>query len=367
MAQVLAAPRKYIQGYDELSRLKKHISSLGKSILVIASQGRLKDLEKKILSSFDDTEITLAFEPFGGECSKQEAARLREVAKVNKSNVIVGMGGGKAIDTAKAVAYYEQLPLVIVPTVVSCDAPTSQVVIYYDDNGNVEDVLLTRRNPDVVLVDTQIIANSPVRLLVAGMGDALATYFEARTCVEACRKNLAGGTSTLTSYELAKLCYQTLLADGLAAKMSVENKVVTKALNNIVEANTLLSGIGFESNGVSAAHAIYDGFMEVPGAHDKYHGEWVAFGTIVLLVLENRPQEEIAEVVNFCLSVGLPTTLDELGMKDLTRDELFKVAQAASAPKRSIHNEPFVVIAEEVMAAILVADSIGQRYKGKSI
>lgn len=363
MTQAFASPSKYIQGFDELSRIKKHISPLGNSVFVLASPRRLTDLKEIIETSFQGTNIPLVFETFGGECSKQEVDRLRELVKTNKSNVIVGLGGGKAIDTAKAIAYYEKLPIAIVPTVASCDAPTSSVVIYYNEDGSFQEALLTRRNPNIVLVDTHVIANAPVRLLVAGMGDALATFFEARTCVEAYRRNLAGGTFTLSSYALAKLCYQTLLADGLAAKQAVQNRVVTKALNNIIEANTLLSGIGFESNGVSAAHAIYDGFTVIPGSHDKYHGEWVAFGTIVLLVLENRPQPEIDEVINFCVNVGLPTTLKDLGMGNITSEQLLQVAQATSAPKESIHNEPFVVTADEVLAAIVVADSIGHTYQ----
>jgi Glycerol dehydrogenase and related enzymes len=361
MARVFASPRKYIQGYDELSRLKKHLANIGKSVFVLASESRLTELKNVILTSFKDTDVSVTFAAFGGECSKQEVDRLKKAAEANQCDVIVGMGGGKAIDTAKALAYYQQLPVVIVPTVASCDAPTSQVVIFYNENGNVEDVLLTRRNPDIVLVDTRVIANSPVRLLVAGMGDALATFFEARTCVEACRRNLVGGTATLTSFALAELCYKTLLADGPAAKMAAENRVATKALENIVEANILLSGLGFESNGVSTAHAIYDGFMTMPGTHNKYHGEWVAFGTIVLLVLEHRPQPEIEEVVKFCASVGLPTTLKDLGQETIKREELFKVAEAVCAPKRSIHNEPFPVTADDVLAALLVADSVGRQ------
>ncbi len=363
MTQAFTSPRKYIQGYNELSRIKKHIANLGSSVFVLASQGRIDELRSIIQDSIKGTDVSVVFEVFGGECSKQEVERQRELLRVKNCDIVVGMGGGKVIDTAKAIAYHEKLPVVIIPTVASCDAPTSQVVIYYDDSGNVEDVLLTRRNPDIVLVDTHIIANSPVRLLVAGMGDALATFFEARTCVEAYRRNLAGGTFTLASYELAKLFYKTLLADGPAAKLAADNKVVTKSLTNIIETNILLSGIGFESNGVSAAHAIYDGFMTIPGAHDKYHGEWVAFGTIVLLVLENRPQQEIDEVVKFCSTVGLPITLQDLGMGMISKNELFKVAQAASAPKKSIHNEPFPVTDDDVFAAILVADSIGKNTK----
>ena len=363
MTQAFASPSKYIQGYDELSRIKKHLAHLGTSVFVLGSQGRLNDLQETIQNSFAGTDIPLIFAAFSGECSKGEVERLRALVKEHNCDVIVGLGGGKAIDTAKAIAYYEKLPVAIVPTVASCDAPTSSVVIFYNDDGSFQSALLTRKNPNVVLVDTHIIANAPVRLLVAGMGDALATFFEARTCVEAYRRNLAGGTFTLSSYALAKLCYETLITEGLAAKQAAENKVVTKALNDVIEANTLLSGIGFESNGVSVAHAIYDGFTVMPNAHTMYHGEWVAFGTIVLLVLENRPQQEINEVLQFAKAVGLPTTLKDLGMENATRDDLFRVAQAACAPKESIHNEPFAVTTDEVLAAILMADTIGKNNK----
>lgn len=363
MAQTFASPSKYIQGYDELSRIKKHISHLGSSIFVVASEKRLSDVKGVIQDNFRDANFPLTFEPFCGECSKQEVERLRRVVKANNCDVIIGLGGGKVIDTAKAVAYYDKLPVVIVPTVASCDAPTSAMVIYYHEDGNFQEVLLTRRNPNIVLVDTHIIAKAPVRLLVAGMGDALGTYFEARTCVGSHRKNFAGGTFTLASYELAKLCYKTLLANGPAAVLAVKHQVVTKALENIIETNILLSGIGSECNGVSAAHSMYFGFSILPGSHNKFHGEWVAFGTIVQLVFENRPSEEIDEVIRFCRSIGLPTTLADLGLENISRENLMRVAQAASAPKESIHTEPFPVTADGVLAAILVADSIGREYK----
>jgi glycerol dehydrogenase len=360
MAQAFASPGKYIQGYDELSRIKKHIAHLGSSFFIIASPGRLADLQETIRASFKDTDTPIVFEQFGGECSKQETERLRELVKARKCDVIVGMGGGKVMDTAKAVAYYEKLPMVIVPTVASSDAPTSAMVIYYHEDGTFQEVLLTKRNPNVVLVDTHIIANAPVRMLVAGMGDALATFFEARTCVENHRRNYAGGTFTLASFALAKACYEALLANGPAAVMAVRSKVVTKALDNVVEANTLLSGIGTECNGCAGAHSIYFGFRTLPGSNQFFHGEWVAFGTIVLLVLENRPQEEIREVVQFCRSVGLPTALRDLGVGDITREDLLKVAQAATAPKESVHNEAFPVTADDVVAAILVANALGK-------
>lgn len=363
MSQVFICLSKYVQGYDELTRMKEHIAHLGSSIFVLGSKRGLNDVKDTIQNSFKDTNIPIVFEAFNGECTKKEALRLQEVVKSHKSDVIVGIGGGKVMDTAKAVAFLEKLPVVIVPTVASCDAPTSALIIYYTEDGVFEEKFITKRNPDVVLVDTHIIANSPVRLLVAGMGDALATFFEARVVVEAYRDNYGGGKTTLASYELAKLCYRTLLNDGVNAKIAVENKVVTKALDNIIEANTLLSGIGFECNNSAAAHSIYGAFSIIPTYHERYHGEWVAFGTLVLLVLENRPSEEVDEVVRFCMSVGLPTTLKDLGVENLTREELYRVAQKAAAPTEGIHREPFTVTADDIFAAIVVADGIGKRYK----
>ncbi len=164
---------------------------------------------------------------------------------------------------------------------------------------------------------------------------------------------------------LAKLCYDTLLSDGLKAALAVEQKVCTKAVENIIEANTFLSGIGFESGGLAGAHAIHNGFTVLPQCHEYYHGEKVAFGTLVQLMLEDAPTEEIAEVVDFCQTVGLPTTLAEIGLADVSREEIRKVAEAASAPGESIHNMPFPVDADKVYAAILAADALGRFYGGE--
>ena len=146
------------------------------------------------------------------------------------------------------------------------------------------------------------------RQLVAGMGDALATFFEARACQRSNGDNSARAKTTLAATALAQLCYETLLADGLRAKIAVEKQVCTTAVENIIEANTYLSGIGFESGGLAAAHPIHDGLSALPETHAMYHGEKVAFGTLAQLVLENAPVEEIEEVVHFCQSVGLPNT-----------------------------------------------------------
>src|SRR5690606_19881320 len=109
--------------------------------------------------------------------------------------------------------------------------------------------------------------------------------------------NMAGAYPTDAAMALANLCYETLINEGLKAKLAVDKKVVTKSVEKVVEANTLLSGIGFESGGLAAAHAIHNGLTAIEETHQLYHGEKVAFGVLVQLVLENAPIDEIEEVL----------------------------------------------------------------------
>ncbi|MGL4642324.1 MAG: glycerol dehydrogenase, partial [Cetobacterium sp.] len=298
-------------------------------------------------------------EIFNRECSKVEVNRLKEILKTKDSKIIIGVGGGKTLDTAKAVAYYCNLPVMIVPTIASTDAPCSALSVLYTEDGQFDEYLLLPSNPDIVLMDTKIISRAPARLLASGMGDALSTYFEARACERSNALNMGGGLPTKAAMALAKLCFDILIADGEKAMFAAQRSVCTKAVENIIEANTYLSGIGFESGGLAAAHAIHNGLTILEECHDLYHGEKVAFGVLVQLFLENAPMEEIDEVLFFCKNIGLPTSLEELGISSLETDKLFKVAELATAPGETIHNMPFEVTAEKVLAAILAADNYG--------
>ncbi|WP_315081560.1 glycerol dehydrogenase [uncultured Clostridium sp.] len=359
MANIIISPSKYVQGNGELENIARHTSNLGDNFFVIISTSGMKRVSNTIKDSFSNSDSNLIFEIFNGECSEIEIKRLQNSFQENNCNVVIGIGGGKILDTAKAVAYYENVPVVITPTIASTDAPCSALSVIYKDNGIFDRYLLLKQNPNVVLVDTKIIVNAPSRLLISGMGDALATYFEARACRRANSLNLAGGHITLAAETLAHACYKTLLSEGYKAKLAVNNNVVTKAVENIVEANTLLSGLGFESGGLAAAHAIHNGFTILKECHDLYHGEKVAFGTITQLVLENAPIEEIREVINFCRSIGLPTNLSEMGIKNIDKDDIMRVAEACCAEGETIHNMPFDITAYDVYAAILTANKLG--------
>lgn len=362
MANVIGSPSRYVQGRGELAHLYEHCEKYGKDLFVLVSASGKKRVEAKIAQSVEGTDAKVVYETFNGECSQKEIDRVVEAFKASGCSVVVGIGGGKIHDTAKAAAYYAGAPVVIVPTIASTDAPCSALSVIYTDEGVFDRYLFLPANPTVVLVDTDIVAAAPARLLVSGMGDALATYFEARACQASGASNCVGGKVTLAAMSLARLCYETLLADGLKAKLAVERHVCTKAVENVIEANTYLSGVGFESGGLAGAHAIHNGLTAIPETHSLYHGEKVAFGTLVQLVLENAPLEELEEVLEFCTEVGLPTTLADLGVENPTQEQLMEVAKLACADADTLHNMPFPVDADSVYAAILAADELGKYY-----
>ena len=330
MAKVIIAPGKYVQGAGEMANLGSYVAKLGKKALVLVSPSGKKRNAATLDASFGEAGVEVVYDEFNGECSRNEIARLVAVVKENGINVVVGVGGGKILDTSKAVAYENNIPVAIVPTIASTDAPCSALSVVYSDEGVFEDYYWLPANPNLVLVDTDVIVKAPARLLVSGMGDALATYFEARACEASGANSCAGGLPTVAAMALAKKCYETLIEEGELAKLAAEAHVCTKAVENVVEANTLLSGIGFESGGLAGAHAVHNGLTVLPQCHHMYHGEKVAFGTIVQLVLENSPEEELYEVLDFCVRVGLPVTLGELGITEIKEEEIMAVAEATA-------------------------------------
>ncbi len=360
MLKKLLFPGKYLQGVGALAELPSLVKLFGKQGIILASPTVYKEILPQ--SGLDLNAYSLLVERFAGECCEEALSRVAATIREKGVDVLVGMGGGKTIDTAKIAADRANIPVLVVPTIASSDAPCSGCAVLYSSQGVFELIIYQKSNPAAVLVDTGIIAKAPVRFLVAGMGDALATWFEAKSCSDTQSQNECGGLSTPTGLTLAKLCYDTLLEYGATAKIAAERQIITPALERIVEANILLSGIGFESGGLASAHSIHNGLTALEETHAYYHGEKVAFGVLAGLQL-TAPPEEAATVFAFCEEVGLPTTLADLGLGKVNRDRLMLVAKRACALGASIHHEAGKITPEDVLHAMLAANAIGAHRK----
>jgi glycerol dehydrogenase len=362
--RVLFSPHRYIQGKNVLDRLGEYLSTIAsRRPAVMLTAGGMRRFGSRIETSIRATGFRPHFEVFGGECSREEVDRIVEAIREPRETVdsVIAIGGGKCIDAGKCVAFRLSAPVVICPTIASTDAPCSATSVMYTPDGVGEDPEYFPTNPALVIVDTGIIAQSPIRHLVAGMGDALATFYEARTCFRnPSGRNMLGARPTIAAIAIAELCAKTVFESGLAAVESVRRGEINEALERIIEANTLLSGVGFESGGLAAAHALAAGMTVIPVLHREFlHGELVAFGLLAHLILEGE-EKEAERVARFFAEIGLPVTLEQLRLSGERDSDILMEAMMAASKIPFAVNEPFVVTPEGLYSAFLAADKLGR-------
>lgn len=357
---------RYIQRRGEIGRLGPHLAALGPSALVVIDPFIDSAYGALIDASLAEAGVKVQKIVFGGECWTGEVQRITSAAAGMLPASVVGIGGGKTLDTAKLVAQETGGRIVCVATVASTDAPTSGLAMRYHQDGSTDRPIFLPRNPDLVIVDPDVVVKAPVRFLIAGIGDALSTWIEARSNRDSRSKNYVGGGHgmPIAGMAIARACHEVLMRDAQGAVAAARQGVVTPAVENIIEANTLLSGLGFENCGCSAAHGIHNGLSILPGSHGKLHGEKVAFGTLCVLVLEDRPQSELDEIFAFCEALGLPTTLQAVGLGDASPEDLRRGAEAALAPGEATHATHAELTPETVLAAILAVDAMGRARLG---
>lgn len=358
--RAMIAPARYVQGPRVLEKLGVYLGLLKvRQVAVLISARGYSELGEVVAKALGEAGIHWQAAHFGGECCYDEIAAHVNALAANGVECIVSIGGGKCLDTGKAVAFRLQIPVVSVPTLASNDAPCSALAMIYTAEGATECLEYYPQSPQFVVVDSEIIARSPKRYLVAGMGDAMATWYETRACFE----NGAGVTPLgarppLAAKAMAEQCAVTLFQWGEAACEALADGQPNAALENIIEANTLLSGLGFESGGIAVAHGIAQALTLIPRVDQGFlHGEMVALGTLVQLMLEGHV-DEAEKVARFFITIGLPVTLEQLGMSMQDIDDLsVVVADALASPL--IFNVSVPVDERRLMQSIAAADRLG--------
>lgn len=355
--------QRYIQGPGEIKNVFALGKKYGNKFCFIIDSGVFDMIKDMIESIEDKCGCEYSFKSFFGECCKENVEELASVVKESGCDVVFGVGGGKVLDTVKLVKDEADVACIIVPTSASSDAPAADWAAVYDINGVHLGGVPTRRSTELVLVDSAIIANAPARLFAAGIADALVTWFEAEANYKAVTPNYIGRGYAISKAGMAisRVCYDTLIEEGKQAYDAVKEKLLTTAVEDIIEANVLLSGLGFMNAGCAAAHGVHNGISELQESNKYLHGEKVAFGLICELVLENADMELIDKLVRFMDSLDLPITCDQMGI-ELSEENLDIIVNHTYYKNALVHREPFVVTPESVRTAIVSANSIGRRF-----
>lgn len=352
-------PKIYCRKAGILSEAGIRCRGLGKSCLILGGKTALSVAGESLKRSLQDNGIeVVGVEWYGGECSWSNINRFCDDFSVNPPDFIIGVGGGRALDAAKVIAYKLGRPVVNVPTIAATCAAVTAISIINTDEGVFQEVCYQASSPHLVLVDPQIIARAPIRLLTAGIGDTLAKWFE----LEATSRRDDGREAVVAAaLSMARTAYDLLLEFGVAAKESAAKKEVTYPLEQVIDANILLSGLASNLGGAqcrnAAAHSVYSGLTILPEMHRMYHGEIVAFGILVQLVLDGK-QDEARQLIPYYRRLGLPVCFSELGIASREGEWLCDVAKA-SVDVPDMKNMPYPVTAEMVISALREADRLG--------
>lgn len=359
MVRIFGAPSRYVQGPGVLAQLGAMIGGWASTPLVVADAMVMELLQDALLAGLGPLAASARLVAFNGECCAAEIDRI--AAQAGAADVVIGVGGGKAIDTAKSVSLLLGQRIVIVPTVASNDSPTSRLAVLYTPEHVLSEVRLMPANPDLVLVDSAIIARAPERFFVAGIGDALSKKFEAAQCFAAGGDNFYKARPPFLAQTLGNACYDTIRQYAEPALRALRNRTPDEAFERVIEATILMSGLAFESGGLSIAHAVLRGMSTVPELNASLHGEQVAFGLIVQRLLEGCPHEEITELLAFYRRIGLPCTLAMLGYPHAAATIAAAVAEHTWAHAPYVRNLAAPLDTARLARALIDADELGRQ------
>lgn len=355
--RVFRSPGWYVQGPGAISKLADYVRATSRRPLLIASDSglaRLSDTLGKVLPEALTRKVV-------NTCTFAQIEEIADALRVEVCDGVIGLGGGSILDTARAAAHRCGLPVFLVPTVASTDAPTASAAVIYSDTGRVAAIETFPVGPVAVVVDTDLIRSAPRRMLVSGFGDALATAYEAEATLRGGGHAVAGGLPTRAAMAIARECRQALFEHGgTVARGDWPPSSGGEAFESVVEANILLSGLGFESGGLAAAHAFHNGLREVV-AESVLHGEAVGYGLLVQLALEGH--DDLDRVHAFLADTGLPRSLTAFGLSLNQTDAINRVIARALDPNDSMRNMQFEVTTADLRNAVVRVEELAKTIK----
>lgn len=348
------APAQVVRGWGAIAQSGAIFQQWGARPVVVGGDRTLAAIESALFPTLKGAGLEFTTATYHPDCSETALAQLRETVNRHQGDLIIGVGGGKALDTAKLLAHQCQLPIITLPTSgATCAAWTALSNIYSEAGAFQYDVPLPQC-PHALILDYDVILTAPPRTLVAGIGDAIAKWYEA---------SVSSGTSPQTliiaAVQQARILRDILLQKSEAALAQPGGPDWCEVVDSTVLLAGVIGGLGGAQCRTVAAHAVHNGLTHIPAAHDALHGEKVAYGILVQLRLEEQlqnnqlAQSSRQQLIQFYDRLGLPQSLEDLGLGDVPLAQLRQGAALACHPDSDLHHLPFAVTADQLLGAMV--------------
>ncbi|WP_025335508.1 iron-containing alcohol dehydrogenase family protein [Paenibacillus sabinae] len=355
----LKAPKTYIREKNILDSAGPLIAEIGQNALIIGGNTALALTGKHLLPSLDDVGVHYHVHTFEGECTAAAITRYARLVRETGADCVIGIGGGRVLDLAKAAAEDGGVPVISVPTIAATCAAWSALTIIYDEEGRYAFPRPLQESPLLVLADTAVLASAPARYLKAGIADTIVKWHEAEP-------NAAGRPDLSLSIGLSvsRLALDLLDEQAVEASQAAGSGAITPAFAETVDAVIALAGLaGSITQGnprVALAHSIHNSLTFLPATHGSLHGEKVIFGLIVQFVLAGKTLQEINELISFLCELTLPVTLEQLGIGGDISVQAAKIAESVDIDPEARERLAFEVSVPLLKEAILAADRYGR-------
>lgn len=348
------APAQVLRGRGVLIQAGNAIARLGQRPLVIGGNQTLAEIRQPLQPVLEREGLQPIWMSYGADCSETTLTTLHQSVEQHQADVVIGVGGGKALDTAKLVAHQHQLPVVTVPTsAATCAAWTALSNVYTEQGAFQYDVALARC-PDLLVLDYDVVETAPRRTLVAGIGDALAKWYEASVSSGHMQQTLI-----IAAVQQARVLRDLLFQMSAIALQEPGGQAWQEVVDATVLMAGVIGGLGGAQCRTVAAHAVHNGLTHLLASHGTLHGEKVAYGILVQLRLEEIVQgNQLAatarqQLLKFYGEIGLPKSLDDLGLAAISLSDLQQAATVACGENSDIHRLPFGVETTQLMAAMV--------------
>lgn len=356
---VHGAPSEYILQEDALELLEQKLLERGlKKVLIVHGTKSWQAARAywPTLSAVNYDEHT-----YRGECSIEEIEELAGILYEHNYDGVIGVGGGKVLDLVKAVCDKTRVQAILVPTLASNCSPWTPLSVLYDQSGAFIRYDVYPVCTSLVLIEPNILLQGPKEMFIAGIGDTLAKWYEADVQMA---KLPNKPVPLQVSYYTARQCKELILKHSEGAIQAIHEGVLNddfiKIVETIIALGGMVGGFGDHYGRIAGAHSIHNGLTVLDETHHVLHGEKVAYGILVQLIIEEK-KSEIDYLLPFYQRLGLPCSLKELGIQEVTEIVVQKIAEKATLKEESIHVMPIGIIDENrVKKAIYELEGIAK-------